>query len=222
MEKVKLEKTKIHQKYLLADGREVVGVTTALNVISKPQLIQWAWNEGKAGRDFRKVRDAAADVGTLCHFMCECHLKGIEPDMSEFSSADVKKAENGFIKFVSWWDKNKFKLVASEKQCVSEKNCYGGTIDIIAEDETGMACLIDLKTSSGIYDSMFWQVAAYRQLWDEIDSRKIIKVYIVRIGKDEKCEDFEVREKVDSTHDFMIFLDALKLYNDIKKAKKSY
>lgn len=220
MDKVKLEKTKIHQKYLLADGREVVGVTTALGIMNKPALLAWAWAEGKAGRDFRKVKDQAADIGTLAHFLCECHLKGIEADTSEFSPADLSKAENAVIKFMTWWDKEGFTLVASEEQLVSEHYGYGGTLDIIARDKEGILHLIDIKTSKACYEEYWFQVAAYRGLWNENKGEQLIgETYIVRIGKEADEDDFETPSRTDLTREFDVFLKCLALYKAVKENK---
>lgn len=223
MDKVKLEKTKIHQKYLLADGREVVGVTTALGIMNKPALLAWAWAEGKAGRDFRKVKDQAADIGTLAHFLCECHLKGIEADTSEFSPADLSKAENAVIKFMTWWDKEGFTLVASESQLISEQLEYGGTLDIVAKDKEGVLHLIDIKTSKAIYEEYWFQVAAYRKLWNENNlPENLIKgaTYIVRIGKEANEDDFETPSRTDLSREFDVFLKCLALYKAVKENKK--
>lgn len=222
MEKVKLEKTKTHQKYLLTDGREVVGVTTALGIMNKPALLAWAWAEGKAGRDFRKVKDQAADIGTLAHFLCECHLKGIEADTSEFSPADLSKAENAVIKFMTWWDKERFTLVASESQLVSKTYEYGGTLDIVAKDKDGILHLIDIKTSKACYEEYWFQVAAYRQLWNESLEHQWIegKTYIVRIGKEANEDDFETPSRTNLDKEFDVFLKCLALYKAVKENKQ--
>jgi hypothetical protein len=217
MEKVKLEKTKSHQTYKTKDGVKVPGVTTVLGIINKPALLAWAWQCGVDGIDFRKSKDKAADIGTIAHFLIECHLKGQEADTSDFSPADVSKAENAVIKFMSWWDAGKFKVVASEAQLVSENYRYGGTLDIVAKDSQGITSLIDLKTGKGIYNEMWHQVnGAYRQLWDELHpDDEVERVIICRIGKEE-VGDFETQERIVAGRDFEIFKAALDLYRLIK------
>jgi hypothetical protein len=221
MDKVKLEKNKVHQKYLLSDGREVVGTTTALGIMAKPALVAWAWKLGQQGIDYRKVKDQAADIGTLAHFLCECYLKKQEPDTSDFSPNDLAKAENAYIKFTSWWDSNGFELVASEAQLVSVKHEFGGTIDIVAKDKNGILHLIDLKTSKGVWDEYWYQVAAYRELWnnnhEEID-RITGTTYIVRIGKETEG-DFETPDRPDLTDELDAFLKCLALYKSNQKCK---
>jgi hypothetical protein len=71
----------------LKDGTQVPGASTICQDRRRHQwLIHWAWNLGMEGQDYRKVRDKAADIGTVAHFMIECHfLHNHEPDLSEFS-----------------------------------------------------------------------------------------------------------------------------------------
>jgi hypothetical protein len=219
MDKVKFSKTKSHQRYKTQDGENVPGVTTALGVINKPALLAWAWQCGVDGIDFRKSRDQAADIGTLAHWLCECYLKGVAPDTSEFSKADIDKAENAFVKFLSWWDSMGLTLVESECQLVSERYKFGGTLDIMAKDKAGKLFLCDIKTSKGIYPEMFYQLAAYATLWSENRSEPISGVYIIRIGKQAEDGDFEVQSRNDLARHWAVFLAALDLYNKIKDAK---
>jgi hypothetical protein len=217
MDKVKYEKTKTHQTYKTRDGNKVPGVTTVLGIINKPALLAWAWQCGMDGIDFRKSKDKAADIGTIAHFLIECHLKGVEPDTSEFAPADLSRAETAYIKWLSWWDAGKFTFIASEIQLVSEKHKYGGTLDIVAKDSAGITTLIDLKTGKGIYDEMWFQVnGAYRQLWDELHpDDEVERVIICRIGKEEQG-DFETQERIVAGRDFEIFIAALNLYRLLK------
>jgi hypothetical protein len=218
---VKLEKDRIHQQYILKNGQEVVGATTALSIVAKPALIGWAWKLGKAGKDYRRVKGTAADIGTLAHFLCECYLKGDEPDTSEFSPNDLSKAEIAKDKFVKWWTDSGFELVASEAQMVSEAHGFGGTIDIVAKDKQGVLHLCDLKTSGGVWEEYWAQVAAYRELWNEDFNRPQItgETYIVRIGKEADEDDFETPSRMDLTDEFDFFLKALALYNADQKLK---
>jgi len=220
MEKIKFEKTRAHQSYKLADGTRVPGVTTVLGVVNKPALLSWAWEQGKAGLDFRKSRDAAADVGTLAHWMIECHLKGQEPDLSEFSPKDVEKAENAVIKFLSWWDGAEFRVIGTELKLVSEINRFGGTLDIVAEDKDGNVAIIDLKTSKAIYTEHWRQVAAYADVFGQHNWRKVTRFIICRIGKSEADADFEVQERGCLDFELATFMACLALYQAIQAEKR--
>lgn len=219
MNKVKLEKTKAHQRYKLADGTTVPGVTTVLGVQDKPALLQWAYQCGVDGIDYRKSRDNAADIGTIAHFLIECHLKGVEPDKADFAPADLDKAENAVIKFLSWWDSMGFEFIASEVQLVSEKYRYGGTLDILARLK-GEVILIDLKTSKAIYDEYWQQLAAYQVLAVFVRCDMVKRVFICRIGKGENEGDFEAQERADLGKYWDVFTACLELYRAKKALKK--
>jgi hypothetical protein len=220
-EKVKFNAAKPHQIYRLADGAQVVGVTTALGIIAKPQLIHAAWKLGMEKKDYKKEWGKSALIGSIAHWLIECHLKGVEADTEGIAKDDLSKAQNALNKFLSWWGLQKLILVASEEQLVSEAHGYGGTLDILAQTEGGDILLIDIKSSKAIYPEMFYQLAAYRQLCAESPSKPAIKkVVIVRIGKGESPDDFEVQERADLGDDWQVFLAALKLYKRLKGEPK--
>ena len=74
----KYDKTKSHQRYRLANGDIVRGVTTIIGDNlgwNKNALIGWARKEAMAGKDPNKLRDQAADIGTITHFIIQCFLE---------------------------------------------------------------------------------------------------------------------------------------------------
>jgi hypothetical protein len=190
---VRLEKTRAHQKYPLKDGTDVPGASTIAKIGEDSSgLIHWAWKLGMDGQDYRKVRDKAADIGTIAHFLIECFLHNHVADLSEFSSADIEKATIAFNNFKRWWDDEGLTVIEPEVQLVSETYLFGGTIDAPSRDRDGKIVLLDWKTSKAIVGAHKVQLAGYEQLWNE--NRPDMKVQrrgIVRIGK-ESPDDFEV------------------------------
>lgn len=63
--------TKAHTRYRTKSGMIVPGVTTVLSLLAKPALIYWAWNLGMQGEDYRKIKEKAADIGTVTHYLVE-------------------------------------------------------------------------------------------------------------------------------------------------------
>lgn len=212
-----LNKTRAHTRYRTADGTIVPGVTTVLGILNKPALVKWANNLGLQGIDSNKYVDSKADVGKICHYMIECDLKKKKPDLSEFSPTGVDQAENGFLKWLDWRNGKALELIGSEMELVSEKNRYGGCVDIYCL-LNGRKTLIDIKTSgSGIYDEMRHQVSAYREMLIE-NGHEVDDVYILRVGRSED-EGFQYEKigKLD-TH-FAIFTHCLEIYR-LQKALK--
>lgn len=222
MEKIKFEKTKAHQRYKLKDGTIVPGTTTILGVLSKPALIIWANQLGLEGKDCRKVRDEAADIGSVVHFMVMAFLRGQEADLSDFSKAVIDKAENAFLSFLSWWNKKKYKVIATELELVHPKYKYGGTMDLIVEEEEGWRGLIDFKSGKGIYEpEMPCQLSAYEELY-EFNTRLLIDwAAIVRIDKEgaDFNPDTDIKTWTNLSEHWKMFQLLHQLYDLNKKLK---
>jgi hypothetical protein len=227
MEKTKLVRNAPHQKYHLSDGTQVPGGSTICKIGDDPSaLIHWAWNLGSQGKDYRKERDKAADIGTIAHFMIECMLNGNVADLSDYDEADIAKALVCYTKFLDWWELQNLKVVAPEIQLVNEEYRYGGTIDLIAVDADGDHVLLDFKTSKKISESYWRQCAGYANLWNhngwegdiDAEDHKITNHAIVRIGKEEEG-DFEVVWREDLSKEWFVFQKQVDLYWALQAAK---
>ena len=224
MEKTKLVRNAPHQKYFLSDGKtQVPGGSTICKIGDDAgALIHWAWNLGIEGKDYRKERDKAADIGTIAHFLIEAFLNGFVCDLEDFDQADIDKALLCYNKFVDWWDQQNLEKVATEIQLVNEPYRYGGTIDFIAKKPNGDHVLIDFKTSKKISESYWRQCAGYASLWDQNHDHKADKRIkdhcIVRIGKQEEG-DFEVVWKADLLKEWNVFQKQVDLYWALQAAK---
>ncbi|KKL15416.1 hypothetical protein LCGC14_2505830 [marine sediment metagenome] len=214
-----VRKAKPHQQYHLENGDKVVGVTTALNVISKGALPAWANKIGLQGIKMHEYVDDLADVGTCAHYLIQCHLTGETPDVQDYTPRQVDRAENAVISFHEWARDKVFDTHYSEEQLVSEKHKYGGTVDWFGEIG-GRAVLIDIKTGKAIYDDHLYQVAAYAQLVIEQDWQ-IDEVRILQVGRDESEGFSEKMIPIGAILPyFNVFLSALNLYTAIRVTKK--
>ncbi len=173
---MKLEAQDTRPGYYNQAGKRVPSVTTIAKLMQESEpLIAWANRIGLEGKDFRTVRDDAADAGHVCHGMVECYIRGQQfiPD-PKIDEETLRLAQQGFKAFQIWANNSRFSLIHSEVAFVSEKYQYGGRLDCIAsigdvfsaEDEL---CIVDWKTSGHrrLYESWVPQVAAYRQGWNE-------------------------------------------------------
>lgn len=222
MEKTKLIRNAPHQKYFLADGTQVSGGSTICKIGEDAGgLIHWAWDLGKQGKDYRKERDNAADIGTIAHFLIECFLTGQVADLDDYSTTDIEKAIVCYTKFVDWWDQQSLTKVATEIQLVNEFYRYGGTIDLIAINKAGEHILIDFKTSKKISEPYWRQAAGYAMLWNTNQAtidHHITNHAIVRIGKQEEG-DFEVVWKNDLSNYWNTFQQQVKVWWALKEEK---
>lgn len=200
--------------YFTADGTRVPGVTTVIGQIgwNKGQLMWWAWNEGKEGRNFRDTSQKAADVGTIAHAMVEAELHGEPFDPSPFDPSLVPLALPSLEAFKKWADQVELKVVATEQQLVSEDYGFGGTPDAIGV-VSGDLHLLDFKTSKAVYADYLLQLAAYKRLWNENRPERLLAdgAFLLRIGKDGGfAYHFYTQQTLDRAWD--AFVHALGLY----------
>lgn len=199
------DKPNRHMYYV--DGARVTGVTTYLGIIDKStQLVGWAVDlmrdflldvkgpvmqehifEGSMLHSVRK--QAAADIGTKIHGWCEQYInfklkkKGAEmPEMP-----DEKEVQNGVSAFLDWEKQHKVKFRSSERMVYSRKHGYVGMLDIEA-DVDEMLCLVDIKSSNGLYTPVRAQTAAYVEADREESGRKYGGRWALRVSKENERE----------------------------------
>lgn len=210
-------KTRVHTVYKLKSGDRVPSVTTILGILNKPALLDWVWQMGTQGLDYKAVRDSAGDIGTLAHYLIICDLKGEKPDTSEYSTQDIEKAETCLIKYWGWAKGHKVEPIMLETPLLSEQYQFGGTIDFFGKVD-GQPTLLDFKTGKAIYPEFFCQLAAYEQLLAE--AGQLIEVTrILRIGRNED-EGFEERTIGRLDNQWQIFLNCLSIYNLQKEIRR--
>ena len=177
--------TQAHIRYRTKGGILVPGVTTVLAQLAKPALIHWAWKLGMEGQDYRKVRDQAAGIGTVSHYMVECDIKCLKPDLSQFLNSSVDGANVSFGMYLDWKSETGIAFDHSEVQLVSERYLYGGTLDALGKMPSRKRRLVDVKTSKGIYDEYIYQLMAYWACWDENNPNdKIDEACLLVLGKE--------------------------------------
>lgn len=157
--------------YRTADGTRVPGTTTIIGRFKESgALLRWAWKQGREGRELYEERDTAGEIGTAAHAMVEASIKGLDPEDALTASglADEHKdrARGAFKAYQSWASMSRLQIIDQEMRLVSEKYRFGGTPDAIGL-VNGELCLVDWKTSNGVYADYLMQLAAYRQLWEE-------------------------------------------------------
>ena len=200
------------------DGKRVSGVTTIISGNlgwNRQQLMYWAWEQGKDGKDYRKTSEAAASAGTIAHAMIEAELKGVLFQGS-FPEEVQSKADTAYLAWLEWKSLVDFKLLGSELSLVSRKYRFGGTIDIAAIKNR--TCILDLKTSSGVYADHLIQISAYGQLYNENNpDQQVEGYYLLRLGKEDGSFHYHYWPALPEAWE--AFLCLLKLHQLKKKIK---
>jgi len=205
------DKVKAHVRYYTSSGEQVPGVTTILSVLNKPALVAWANRMGLQGIDTHKYVDEAASVGTLAHALIMESLGGKKVAHGDFTADQLARAQHGVNTFNNWKKYQDLEPKLLEEPLVSDVYRYGGTIDMLAvlNDE---ATLIDLKTSSGIYEEHVFQVGAYWKLLSEA-GQEIKGARILRIGRSEgEGMDERVLSGVQVLNAWRVFEHCLEIY----------
>lgn len=195
--------------YKLKDGTIVPGCTTICNQLDKPQLIDWAWKLGQQGIDWREQRDSAGDTGTLVHEMIMTYLRDNAVDVS--TPPDV--VYDCFKKFDDWWLKNvglRGEVELVEEPLVSEKLRFGGQPDLYIIIDDRKRRLIDIKTSNGIYENYWYQLAGYGILLKE-NGYRVDEYQILWLPKDNR---FDCPIRTDLRKEKRIFKHLLGIYYD--------
>ena len=202
----------------------VVGMSTLLGKLASPALEAWKVNtqvnaikkemEKKgipldkidkiiidAKANARKQNDNILSIGSIVHKLVELWLKG-----EKVTKPEDKIVANCFMQFQKFWKKNKLKVIESEKILYSERG-YCGTLDLIASDKENNLWLIDIKTSKGLFLNMVHQIHGYKLAYEEQTGKKINKMYLVRLPKDNA--DFEARHILYKKEHIKAFLGLL-------------
>lgn len=189
-----------HRYYV--NGKAKRGVTTYIGVLDKSRaLITWATElyrdyllstladgeiteehifEGCGLHEERKQEAAA--IGDEVHKWIEQYLLGADPAMPESREAQI-----GVTAFLEWVEAHKVEFISSERIVYSRQYDYIGKLDIEAKVD-GKHCLIDIKTSNGIYNSFGLQTAAYVRADEEENGKKYDGRWIIRLSKETEAE----------------------------------
>jgi len=216
--KTTFKRARAHQRYRLADGTIVPGVTTIVGLLNKPHLVAWANKMGLQGIDTTAYTAAAAGAGTCAHEMIQAMVGGPEVDFSKYTGEEIEAAQNAADKFRAWLVNHDMQTHLIEEQLVSERYRAGGTIDWYGELD-GKMTLVDIKTSGNVYAEHVIQVAAYAQLLKD-EEYPVEEVRILRFSRedDDDHRDMSVSDRLLEAG-FKIFLRLRDIYDLQKEIK---
>tara|TARA_R100000781_G_scaffold60063_1_gene38376 strand:- start:5 stop:766 length:762 start_codon:yes stop_codon:yes gene_type:complete len=107
-------------------------------------------------------RDAAAEVGTRVHNLCEDLLLGKAVNLDEAEGPSYFKR---LMSFVEWYKIHKPTILATELKLVHKDVPYSGTPDIVCIIDEKIH-MVDIKTGAP-YDTHELQLTCYKELWDK-------------------------------------------------------
>lgn len=151
--------------YTDENGNYFPSATTLLEAYPKPaQLIMWMKEVGSKADE---IRDAAGKRGSSVHQLTEDYDNGIECTLlDEYGKPRYSLDEwSMFERYVEFTQNHKPEHHLIEQTFINSQLGFAGTIDRICTID-GKTYVLDIKTSNGIYNSYWLQLAAYRQLYD--------------------------------------------------------
>lgn len=194
------------------EGKTTVygGVTTILRMLDKPALIQWsvdltvAWASEnwqylgthtdeqvlRAGRwRHRDVLNERAEIGTAVHEWAEAYLN----DWFDYPDLD-RESEQAVQQFLDMMTTLDVQMLATEVTVYNHTLGYGGTFDLIAIID-GVLCLVDLKTSKGLWWEHEIQLSALAKAevmlvergdgyWDEVPMPEFESLRLIQLRPD--------------------------------------
>ncbi len=189
-------------------------VTEVIGLITSPQLLNWF--KTQAYRDIKQKSQKSIDIGKQVHAIIEKIEDGKPIQLETEYPNEIKNCVKAYF---DWKKTLKLEIIASELKLISPSLNYKGTIDRIYRKDDKLI-LVDWKTSKSIYKESYMQVAAYANLYENIQGLIISECWIIRLGK-EKAE-FEPKkldnmERVDAA---MAFTSLLNVYRWYHKGEK--
>jgi len=187
-------------------------------------LRQWIGDIGNEKAEEKLNR--AGERGTALHNACETLLAGGEINLKEdFLKSSDKKVLVGFVNWVAEFQP----IINHIEITVASQLGYAGTLDIDCDIDPEIVLkkikyktensnwIIDIKSSSAVYDSHKLQVAAYRQAKLEmtgVEANMGILHLNTRVQKGWTFHtDLRIGDKPVTTEDFMCAFNMYKMVN---------
>lgn len=206
-----MSKKEEHPKYYNKLGIEVPSVTTVLKILNKPELINWANYMGFKRKKVKDILEETSYIGNCVHELISKSTKSVFVNIKSYENN--REIMNCYSAFKKWKKEYDIEPINSELSlsCID----YGGTIDCIAEmPKMNASILVDYKTSSGIYPTMFLQLAGYIRLLYE-NEYKVRFAGIVQFNKKNGKYKFEY-QPIDYLTEY------IELFNKLVEVYKSW
>jgi len=190
------------------DGAKVPGVTSVVDNLSKPALVQWAATQSAelAVNDWERLAELpiaarldelrsahrsttrkAATRGTEIHHYADKVVAGGEVAVPD----ELRGPVDAYARFLDAWQ---ITTIASETPVASISHGYAGTADLwctigVRDDAPA---LVDVKTGRGVYDETGLQLAGYRyselmqpHKGTEVPTPAVERVYVAHVLPDD-------------------------------------
>jgi hypothetical protein len=161
------------------DGEKYYRVTRIKSVINQPGLNMWRAKYGI--KKSNEIMRESGNFGSKFHKLCQIILEGHPVDASKYGE-EMEETVASFVKFIADFN---IEMEKSEQSLWVDSLKVGGTTDFIGYADLpklgkSMHVIGDWKTSSGIYEDYWLQIAAYVFMFEEMTKISLDGAFIVQ------------------------------------------
>ena len=200
--KSKFNKDNKHTIYINKLGEEVPSATTILKILNKPQLVRWANHLGWNHLHVDAVLNESSIMGTRVHYLINAILSNNYVIYIDDGEIPIKLLYSYITRFKMWLNTNTVEPILLEKSLTSD--LFGGTIDFYGKIN-GKFTVLDFKTSKKIRMSMFFQLALYVILLEEL-GYQVDQVGILLVNPQYRDERYIQRDELQP---YIVFVNKL-------------
>jgi hypothetical protein len=194
--------------------KQLIGAEEAVDRNMLEALIEIAQDS------YREVKEEAGGIGSLVHRVLEEKLQGGEPKLPivadpllapNLTPEMVESANLRATAALAFIAEHDIKVVQVEQPRWSPTYGYIGTGDLIAEID-GKLSALDWKNGKRLYPTVFLQLAAYQQAYEEEYPARLIEQRVaVNINREGELT-HETRDNSTFEHDLKTFLALLDVW----------
>lgn len=197
---------------------DLPSVTTVLGAFPGPALI--GWYKKMMYSDIKTISQKGLDIGKTLH---ELRIRIEKGEPFEITTQYPEEVRTCLQSYFQWKKERRIvKIFSSEFPMFSEKLGYCGTLDDLAELESGGFAILEYKTNKGIYDEHIEQVIAYKNLYETFTKLTIRECWVIRFGKEKAEHEARLISEADEKELFKSFMHKLAIYNIRKRREKEW
>ena len=131
---------------------------------------------------YRSSSKDALNIGSITHEWVEEAINWKLGNGTAPSLPDNEQAQSSIDGFRLWLQENDVEWLSAEEKIYHNRFNYAGTVDAVA-NINGEFCVVDFKTSSGIWDEYFLQAAAYADAISLVYGEQVESAWSLRFEK---------------------------------------
>lgn len=163
----------------LAITAPLPSVADVLALVPKPELVKWAYEQGKAGKPIGP--DADPKVGDVARRIIMAFLVGNEYGTTGYDLDKAVQARTCTAKFYDWFNAKKLKALHVDHEISSTSIGLTGRVDLVAATPCDGIVLANFKAGGKVYTEDWLRLAAVCLLFEQAYEQRITECYVIRL-----------------------------------------